>query len=204
MEEQQSPPKRQRSIAIMIGVIILSTIMLYIFRYEFLYFFASRTPKDLGDVALITKANIKDNIYVRLTGFPYYHKVASFSKRLRKGVFKIFPLMSEVRFLIEKNFPENEKGSSELPGEFEGRLTRFKTLGSSYETVRKFINAKFKMNITEDTYIVLDGVKPDDHWWYLIIYGLCSSFIVINITLLFKRFLRWKKEKNKARAKESA
>ena len=207
MAMEPSQPKKRRHPWFMVTVIIIGLLMVYWFRMDVLYFFASQDVNELGEVSELDLSTVKTNTYVHIDGFPNPTTVVKFSKRLNSGFYRIFPLLGKRNVFIQIHVddkPEGEesgkkrRGERELPGEFTGRAVRFGDLektwitSSSYKNIRIFFFEKFLLEVPEDALLIMDGENPRGYWMYLVLILVLGFFIVLN-TILFVNYLRNRK-----------
>ena len=200
------PPQKRRHPWFMAAVIIVGLLMIYWFRVDVLYFFASQDVSDLGEVTELDLSTVKSNTYVHVNGYPNPTTVVKFSKRIHSGFYRIFPLLGKRNVFIQIHVDVDEESEgveggkkkrteSELPGEFTGRAVRFGDLeetwitSSSYQNIRVFFFEKFLLEVPEDALLIMDGENPRSYWMYLVLVLVLGFFIVFN-SILLVRYLR--------------
>ncbi|MFH1434369.1 MAG: hypothetical protein ABIJ56_01510 [Pseudomonadota bacterium] len=200
-------PKKRRHPWFMIAVMVIGLLMIYWFRVDVLYFFASQDVSDLGEVSELDLSTVETNTYVHVDGFPNPTTVVKFSKRLHGGFYRIFPLLGKRNVFVQIHVDVDEgredveggkkkRAKSELPGEFTGRAVRFGDLektwitSSSYRNIRVFFFEKFLLEVPEETLLIMDGENPRSYWMYLVLVLVLGFFIVFNAILLVNYFRR--------------
>jgi hypothetical protein len=180
-------------------VIVIGCLLLYWLRVELVYFFASGTPLELGDVTELDPQKIPSNTYVHIEGIPNPTRVVKFSKRLSKGFYRLFPLVGSTNVYVQLHLlPEQAptKRNSELPGDFTGRAVRFYDLektgitSASYRNIRTFFLDKFEVSIPEGAVLVMDGDHPRSYWLIALMAGVVLLFIVLNTMMLVSTIVR--------------
>jgi len=208
--------KKRRHPALAALVLLMGGVILYWMHNDILYFFVAETPQELGDIAEADPGALRSNTYVHFDAFPNPTKVVKFSKRGRKGFFRIFPVIGAKNIFIQLRVAEvkdaegkKKPPSSEVPGDFMGRLVRFKDLESgnpltdSYKDIRRFFFEKFLVEIPKDAILVMHEDNPRGYWMYPLLGAVVLVFMAVNLFLLVSPLVR-KPKKDKAGPKKGA
>ena len=192
------PPRRRgRNPWFMAIVVVLSILILWWFRFEVLYFFSSSQPVDLGRAADLDPEDLPSNAYVTVEAWPNPTRGVKFQRKLRKTFYRVRPTVGQKKlFLLNEILPaELEQSSSEvsqLEGRFTGRLISFGDLESTfltrsgYKKVRLFFREELFVEITNDCFLLFDGVTPRSYWWYLLLALIVTGVGVANAVLLVR------------------
>lgn len=190
--------RRRRGVfPIICGVLtsIATLFIMYLFRSEFLYYFAEDKSIDIGEAGTAIEWNkLKENLFVEATGIPWTTRALSYEKRLslfgEKGRYSLFPLLGEEKLFVRYFKREGEKMDM-LPGHFYGRLIKIKNL-KGYSVIRQFYINSFGIDIPEDSWLILDGDTPHTYLWYFILYIILSLFLLINLIFVIKSIKKLK------------
>jgi hypothetical protein len=196
-------PARRRNPIFMVAVLLLSVLFLWWIRLEIVYFFMPSTPIELGDAMEIEPDELPANRYVTIEAWPNPTRVVKFTQRLRGGTFRMFPVVGQKKLFIqthttdeEEEQTEGEESSLELGSTYTGRLLRFGQLGTSvtrsgYQNVRTFFREKLFVDITDDTWLLMDGMAPRGAW-NCVVFGFALVILavgVINAVMLVRTLL---------------
>lgn len=190
------PKKRGRNPWFMGIVLVLSILILWWFRFEVAYFFASGTPRDLGEAVELDVEDLPSNAYVKIEAWPNPTRAVKFQRRFRKAIYRVVPAVGQKKLLLqtvrmpEETEEERKKDYSELEGAYEGRLISFGDLESTfltrsgYKSVRIFFREKLFVEITDDCYLLMNGETPKSYWGYLLLALIVAGFGMANGVML--------------------
>jgi hypothetical protein len=190
------PGKRGRNPWLMGIVLVLSILILWWFRFEVAYFFASSTPMDLGDATELDVQDLPSNAYVTLEAWPNPTRAVKFQRRFRKAIYRVVPAVGQKKLLLqtvrvpEEGEAEQSQDYSELEGSYTGRLISFGDLESTfltrsgYKSVRIFFREKLFHEITDDCYLLMSGETPRSYWGYILLALIVAGFGIANGILL--------------------
>jgi len=190
-------------------VVVLSLLILWWFRFEVLYFFASTQPRDLGVATDLDAGKLPSNRYVTIEAWPNPTRAVKFQRRFRDEIYRVTPVVGQKKIFIQTTRTEKQdgnkrsgesSGSSIIEGSYTGRLVSFKDLESTFLTrsgyagVRLFFREKLFVEITDDCFLLMDGVTPHSYWGYLVlaivvaVFGLGNSVLIgRHIVLLVRK-----------------
>lgn len=204
------PPRRRgRNPIFMVAVLVLSILFLWWVRLEVAYFFKPSTPVQLGDAMELNLENLPENAYVTVEAWPNPTRAVKYTQRLRGGLFRMFPVVGQKKLFIQTHIPEDksteteDSSSLELGSTYTGRLVRFGSIGSGvtrsgYQKVRMFFRERLFIEITDDCWLVMDGMAPRSAW-NSIVFGFSLVILVVgvvNAVMLVQHLLRLRKKQS--------
>ena len=197
-----APPRRRSRNPWFMGiVVVLSILILWWFRFEVAYFFHSSEPENLGSAVELDPAELPSNAYVTVEAWPNPTRAVKFQRRFRNTVYRVVPavgqkmLFLQTERVLEGDGEGEEKPSSDvsqLDGRYTGRLISFGDLESTfltrsgYKSVRLFFREKLFVEITDDSFLLLDGATPRSYWGYLLLAFIVAGFGIANAILLVR------------------
>ncbi|MBW2263823.1 MAG: hypothetical protein JRG91_17820, partial [Deltaproteobacteria bacterium] len=201
-----TPPRRRtRNPWLMSIVVVLSILILWWFRFEVTYFFSSSEPENLGSAVDLDPADLSSNAYVTVEAWPNPTRAVKFQRRFRKAVYRVVPAVGQKRLFLQTERKlegdgegEEEPSSdvSQLEGRYTGRLISFGDLESTfltrsgYKSVRLFFREKLFVEITDDCFLLIDGVTPRSYWGYLLLALIVAGFGLANAVLLVRTIVQ--------------
>ena len=201
------PPVSLRYGLITLLVIGLSIVMLVWFFPEFKYLMSGiGGPRPLKDAADIDLSTLENNTYVSVEGIPWVTKTVAYQDGIKWFALsdtsrKLFPLMGQRKLLVRWTVPQKDKAyrdpqvnpsSPALPGYFEGHLLRYDNYSSRYQHIWNFMSQELNFQVTEDTWLLVDGEMPIDKLWVLLIYGVLLIMIGFNSYKFYRFWISWK------------
>ncbi len=194
------PPRRRRNPWFMAIVLVLGALVLWWYRFEIAFFFAPSEPKQLGDAMEIDTSRLESNTFVSLEAWPNPTRVVKFSRRVKKGNYRLFAVVGQKKIFVQTFLPEGSgerPSASEMTGSYVGRLISFRDLGSTfltrsgYDGIRRFFREKLFVEIGDDCWLLMDGVHPRSYWGYLVMAGVVLLVVLVNAVLLARRTAEW-------------
>lgn len=201
------PPVNLRYGLVTLLVIALSIVMLVWFFPEFRYLMAGISgPRHLDDAADIDVTTLANNSYVSIEGIPWVTKTVTYDDGIKWFALsdtsrKLFPLMGQRKLLVRWTIPAENKAYRDpqanpspppLPGYFEGQLLRYDQYSSRYQRIWDFMNRELNFEVSEDTWLLVDGEMPIDKIWVLFIYGVLLLMIGVNTYKLYRFWISWR------------
>jgi hypothetical protein len=201
------PPASLRYGLITLLVIALSIVMLVWFFPEFKYLIAGiGGPRHLEDAADIDLSTLKNNTFVSVEGIPWVTKTVAYNDGIKwfglsDTSRKLFPLMGQRKLLVRWTVPQKNKvyrdpqlhpSSLPLPGYFEGHLLKYDKYSSRYQHIWNFMQHELNFQVSEDTWLLIDGEMPIDKLWVLLIYGVLLVMVGVNAYKFYRFLLSWK------------
>ena len=186
----QAPARTRRTIAFasMLLTIIASIALLHAVRGDVGYFFAPRSPNDLGEVVALNPAVLESNSYVHVRGTPMASRMMYASRRFGTDELAVFPLAGQRAVFVAVPRSEIEDAHEGTSRDFSGRLIRFGDLGSNFGSVRAFMHDRFHDQVTGESYLLVAGEAPGASPGSLAIALLCIVFVAVNGFFLWRWF----------------
>ncbi len=190
---------------VLTGVVILVCAgFLLWFVSDFSYFLEMLDePRPLGEAPSVEPSKLVHNDYVALDGIPRVNRSLDFSsvELFGRRTNSFFPLMGQNRVFVV--WPQTKKPYGDsynpvrwfLPSHFEGRLIRRDSyLGRSrYRKLWNAQNEVFKnYEVPKEAWVLVDGEKPIDKAWVLLVYFLFIFMIVFNSIKLRRFIIAWR------------
>ena len=201
------PPIDFRFVFITGLVLVLSVAMLAWFYPDMQYLLRGlEEPTQLGEAADIDATTLDHNSYVVVDGIPWVNRTVVFQESrkmfaLSDNTAKMFPLMGQSKVLVQWKVPTKYKAYRDpnvdptrlaLPTHFKGRLVRKEFLGKGYNRIWEFFLKKFKFEVDESNWIVIDGTRPSDKFWVIPVYLIFLTMIAVNLLKLRRFWLAWR------------
>lgn len=171
---------------------------------DFTYFLeVFQEPTSLGEAPSVDPSMLTHNDYAMIDGIPRVNRSLDFSsvELFGRRTNSFFPLTGQNRIFVV--WPQVKKPYGDgyspvrwfLPGHFEGRLIeRDSYLGRS--RYRKLWGAQSEVfrdyEVPENAWILVDGEKPVDKAWVLLVYGVFIFMIVFNAIKLRRFIIAWR------------
>ena len=213
-----------RSPVLGLVVVGLAIWLMLDFRLDLAYFLSSREVIELGDAADYGrsppqktacpdgqgcladqicgeegKCALPINRLARITGIPLVTRV---SKSRVWGVARnYFPLMGSGNGMFisveRKEDPEDpsRKGGVIIERPYQGRLRSLRE--PDYQHLREYYLQQFGFKFPEQSYLLIDGSRPEDKYPYAILYVFLSLLVLFNLFTLSRYF--WLRFKGKGR-----
>ena len=201
------PPLDFRFVLITGLVMVLSVAMLVWFFPDLRFLLRGiEEPTPLGEAPDIELSTLSDNSFVSVEGIPWVTRTVVFQESrkwfaLSDNSTKMFPLMGQSHVLVQWKVPSKHKAYRDpsvdptrlaLPTFFKGRLVRKSSLGKGYNRVWNFFADKFKFEVDDNTWVVLDGTRPSDKFWVIPVYLIFLTMIFVNLLKLRRFWRAWR------------
>jgi hypothetical protein len=201
------PPASLRYGLVTLLVIVLSIVMLVWFFPEFKYLMSGiGGPRHLEDAADIDLSTLENNTYVSVDGIPWVTKTVAYHDGIKwfglsDTSRKLFPLMGQRKLLVRWTVPQENKvyrnpqvnpSSPALPGYFKGHLLRYDKYSTRYQHIWDFMKRELNFQVSEDTWLLVDGEMPLDKLWVLFIYGVLLVMIGVNAYKFYRFWISWR------------
>jgi hypothetical protein len=185
--EDASPrPRRGRPVWLMLLVIALCVYAMISLRDDLVYFFADKTPVNLGNAVEFEPGEVPDDTYVLITGIRHPGRGVKLSAVL--GDKNIFPFMGTRLAYVETLVSKEKKSENIAESDFTGRLKHFAGL-SYFDTFRDFSVQNFGVDVDRKASLIIAHQKPGEQWIIPAIYGLLLIILGLNIILLVRRIV---------------
>jgi hypothetical protein len=134
-------------------VMMLSLVLMWMMWEDFVYFFRSRKPVDVGHVVTaLHEGRLKDNTYVKIQGSPDLSTKATVTRRgctlapksAPKSFYNFYVMRSsQDRMVVRRSMTWRQKTKAAkrpvIRAEVTGRLRRFKTIKGYFRSFKKFL-----------------------------------------------------------------
>ena len=154
----------------------------------FSYFFADKTPIDMGKAMQLDKdafSKVKDGDLVQISGITSVQG-GSLKKGLGSERHILFYLTGSPKFVIIESVDEDEKNTGPQQRTIKGRAHCFKT-DSQAEKMRQFFKSSLFIEMDEDGMMIEADVVPGKNYWALIFFLGLILLMGLNIYLFIKR-----------------
>ena len=155
------------------------------------YALAARVPAKLGPVDKLEPADalVHRDAFVNVTGVPTLGRAV----RFRRGVgatYLVMPFAGPNGIFLQV---EDDGGEGFVRPEYSGRLTTFGSLGRRYAQLAEVLRRDTRLNVSEDSLILLAGDQPKDYTWTWPIALACLLFTILDVFLIVRWFkpIKW-------------
>jgi hypothetical protein len=190
-----------------LAVILLSIIMLVWFFGDLRFLLRGLgEPRELGDAASVDTSTLEHDSYVSIEGIPWFTRTVEFKDGIKWFVQsdnsrKLFPLIGQPEIFVQWAVPDKYKAYRDpakdptkpfLPSSFEGRLVRRDRFNRNYDRIWDFVERKLKMEVADDTWLLLADRKPIDSLWVVAVYLVFIGMIAFNGVKLRRFWRAWR------------
>ena len=154
LDRIMKPAKGRARHPVLAGIImILSLVLMWMMREDFVYFFRSRKPVDVGHVVTaLHEGRLKDNTYIRIQGSPDLSTKATVTRRgctlapksAPKSFYNFYVMRSsQDRLVVRRSMTWRQKTKAAkrpvIRAEVTGRLRRFRVIKGYFRSFKKFL-----------------------------------------------------------------
>ncbi|MBI2892635.1 MAG: hypothetical protein HYY06_03725 [Deltaproteobacteria bacterium] len=184
-------PSRTRGltgVALTVTVMILSLGLMVLYRGDLRYFFfADRSPRDLGAADQVSVGTLAEDEYVTLRAMPMAARAVRFRRLGSSGVFRVYPVAGQSRILVERFIEDGTPAGRAKPhGIYTGRMVRMSRAGSAYKSVRAYLEQQAGTPVPADAWVLIDGEAPGDRYWTVAMYAMLLFFFGFNAVILVR------------------
>ena len=175
----------------MVVTIAACLMLMWSFRLDARYAFATSTPTDLGEVSQIDVASAPVEEYVGLSGTPMLSQAIRYDREFGTQRYALFALAgTEGITPIFVEVPE-DPAQAAMTGSrraFDGRLTTFRALGPRYESLRDSLDRQSSQHVRRDSLLLLADRTPRDAYASVLLVLLFGIFALVNLVMLVRWF----------------
>ncbi|HRG99754.1 MAG TPA: hypothetical protein PLR99_26090 [Polyangiaceae bacterium] len=189
------PPKQGRvaTALLLLLTAFASVAMVVALRRDVAYAFASRVPRELGELApgALGAGGVKGNELVHLHARVGAAGAIRYERPFESVSFRLAPVVGHPDLWVELHVPEGaESGRFAPPREFSGRLVPFAKAGPKHRGLEASIAASTGSVVPEGAWILAEGERPENARWAVALVALFAAFAawnVITLTRLLRR-----------------
>ncbi|MCK5807361.1 hypothetical protein KAH37_00095 [bacterium] len=177
--------KKSLHLFLLLAVVLLYG--MYVFFSDFLFYFHSAPPKDLGDAMspnLSVLATVEDGDYIKMTGIRAVQG-GTLTKGLLGEKYTLFYFTGSNRFLAIQKTPE-DKPLGPAYVTVVGRAYSFKTNGYA-QSMNTFFNKQLFIEMSPDGFLIHSGLKPGEDKTALVMFALMILLFLINVGLMVRQ-----------------
>jgi hypothetical protein len=175
--------RRRRQALSTLGIIaVVSGLTIFIFHEDASYFLVKSAPSDLGTAPEIAKDLLTDNTYVKAAGIadPRIQFAESNGKTYR------YFILLGTRILVEQRVqgPSVAKDIRAFNYAGQGRLLKLSNL-VRYEMLMKHFKENLRLDLSEDGYLLRDGVAPSDSLYPFLLVCCALAATILSVLWYF-------------------
>lgn len=186
--ELPDPPKRNRTmtVGLLVFTALASLAMVVALRRDAAYAFAPTHARDLGDLTTASAETLMDNEHVRANVMLGAAHAIRYERPLVSGSFRLMPVTSGTigsphKVWVEVHVPPRGENIRWVPpSQVSGRLVRFETAGPRHRGLAGAVRDGTGDEVPKDAWLLVDGARPSDARWAILLVGLFASFAVWN------------------------